>query len=97
MHVPKQEDPEGTAAAGAARTEPVPETSGVRSWMDELSAILDQAAVMAVEHGADPDQFMSAAHDACLRANPELREQIERTNMLVQMEALRRMGVLAQA
>jgi hypothetical protein len=97
MNAPKQEDPEGTAAAGAARTEPISETSEVRSWMDELNAILDQAAVMAVEHGADPDQFMSAAHDACLRANPELREQVERTNMLVQMEALRRMGVLAQA
>ena len=53
--------------------------------MDELGAILDQAAALAVEHGAEPDEFMSAAHDACLRANPELREQIERTNILEQV------------
>jgi hypothetical protein len=65
--------------------------------MEELGAILDQAAELAVEHGADPDQFMTAAHDALLRASPELREQIERTNMLMQMEAFRRLGVLAQA
>jgi hypothetical protein len=97
MNAPNKEDLEGTAAAGAARAAPVPETSGVTSWMDELGAILDRGAVMAAENGADPDQFMSAARDACLRANPELREQIERANMLAQMEALRRMGVLAQA
>jgi hypothetical protein len=96
MNAPKQ-DPEETAVAGAARTEPVPETSGVGNWMDELSAILDRAAVIAVEHGADPDHFMSAAHDACLRANPKLREQIERTSMLAEMEILRRLGILAQA
>ena len=83
--------------AGAARTEPVPETSEAKSWTDELSAILDRAAEMAVEHGADPDHFMSAAHLACLRANPALREQIERANMVMEMEALRRLGILAQA
>ena len=97
MRATKQEHPEGTAAAGAACTEPVPEMSWVRTWIEELNAIMDQAAVMAAEHGADPDQFMSAAHDACLRANPALREHIERKNMLVHMDALRRMGLLAQA
>jgi hypothetical protein len=91
MNATKQEDLEGTAAGTA-----LSETSRV-SWTDELSAILDQAAVMAVEHGIDPDQFMSAARDAFLRASPELREQIERTNMLMQMAALRRIGALAQA
>jgi hypothetical protein len=52
---------------------------------------------MATTHGVDPDLFLSAAHRACLRANPELQEQVERMNMLAQMEVYRRMGVLAQA
>jgi len=65
--------------------------------MDELSLIQDQAAALAVAHGADHDLFMSAAHDAYLRASPELREQIERANMVAQMAFLRSMGVLAVA
>jgi hypothetical protein len=83
----KQRDVQG--AGGAAR-HGAEEAEG-------LDAILDQAAAIAVEQGDDPDQFMTAARDAYLRANPALREHIERTNMLAQMEALRRMGVLAQA
>jgi len=84
-----QGDVKGNAAV-AALPDPVSET-------DELDAILDRAAMMSVEHGDDPDEFMSAARDAYLRANPELREHVERTNMLAQMEALRRLGILAQA
>ena len=84
-----QRDMNGNVAV-AALPEPVSEA-------DELDAILDRAAMMSVEHGDDPDEFMSAARDAYLRANPELREQVERTNMLAQMEALRRLGVLAEA
>ena len=84
-----QRDMNGNVAV-AAFPEPVSET-------DDLDAILDRAALMSVEHGDDPDEFMSAARDAYLRANPELREHVERTNMLAQMEALRRLGILAQA
>ena len=97
MHAPRKNDQEERAGANGTSSAPVPETSGVRDWMAELNAILDQAAMMATEHGADPDLFMSAAHNACLRANPELQEHVERMNMLAQMEAFRRMGVLAQA
>lgn len=80
----------------ARLTEAVPEAEA-RDWGEELTALLDRAATLAVAHAADRDRFMSAAHDALLRADPELQAQMERESMLAQMEVYRRMGVLAQA
>ena len=97
MPAPRKNDQEERAVVDGTSSDPGPETSRVRDWMAELDALLDQAAQMATAHGVEPDLFLSAAHRACLRANPELQEQVERMKMLAQMEVYRRMGVLAQA
>jgi hypothetical protein len=97
MPAPRKNDLEERAVVDGTSSAPLPETPRERDWRAELDDILDQAAQMATAHDVDPDLFLSAAQRACLRANPELQEQVERMNMLAQMEVYRRMGVLAQA
>ena len=94
MNLKQQEEQMMSNAEGA---DVAAETSGVRSWTEELTAILEQAAALAVGHGDDPDGFMAAARGAYLNASPALREHIERLDMLAQMATLRRLGVLAEA
>jgi hypothetical protein len=97
MNLSRPEDEEGGIVAGTVDAETAVETSGARTWVEELTVTLEQVAEMAVLHGANLDVFMTAARDAYLQASPELREYFERRRILEQMDLLRQHGLLAEA
>lgn len=98
MFAPKPRDEEDASLTGApAEKKIAEETSAAESWSAHYHGLLTQAAEMAVEHEIDPELFVTAARHAYYNASPQLREQIEQTQILAQMEALRRMGTLALA
>jgi hypothetical protein len=73
-----------------------PGTGAGSNDKDEAAAralmTVQRAAELSVAAGIDLDRFMSAACNAYLQYNPELREQIESMHFLAEMEKLRQSG-----
>jgi hypothetical protein len=67
------------------------------AWVAELEDLLARAAQLSVRHGMSSDELMSAAWNACLAANPGLRDELLDKELRAQLKRLRRQGLLGQA
>jgi hypothetical protein len=67
------------------------------AWVTELQELLTRAAKLSTKHGVSSDDFMSAAWNAVLDANPGLREELIDKELRQQLKRLRRQGLMPQA
>jgi hypothetical protein len=81
-----------------------PETAEVESvdgprtpWQAEVGKLLTKAAALCAEHGVDLDTFIKGAWSAYVESRPGMREQLEETQLLDQLEEIRQAGRMAQA
>jgi hypothetical protein len=65
--------------------------------MTELQKLLAQAASLSVQQGLATDDFMQAAWNAHLDANPGMRDELIDRELRAQLKKLRRQGLLPQA
>jgi hypothetical protein len=65
--------------------------------MTELQKLLARAAELSVQQGLATDDFMNAAWNAHLDANPGMREQLIDRELRQQLKKLRRSGLMPQA
>jgi predicted translin family RNA/ssDNA-binding protein len=63
----------------------------------DANMAMSRAAESAARLDIDLDGFMQAAFAAYLEANPAVRERVEATYLLEQLDDMRRRGVLASA
>ncbi|MGD0838373.1 MAG: hypothetical protein ABSB49_17180 [Polyangia bacterium] len=71
--------------------------SNRESLVVDANMTMLRAAESAARLNVDLDSFMQGAFAAYIQANPAARERIETTNLLAQLDDLRRRGVLATA
>lgn len=72
-------------------------TENPTSWVMELKELLTRAAKISTNNGVGSDEFMNAAWNAVLDANPALREQLIDKELKAQLKKLRRQGLMPQA
>jgi hypothetical protein len=92
MHAPEPTDhgPPVAKSHDAGATPPEPALNG----SEEL---LVRAAALAVERGSELEEFMRAAWNAFVDAQPGLRRQIEEMQLLAELERVRQGGRMALA
>ena len=81
-----------SAVMQPSRTEPVELAA-----LQEIAALLEQAAQLAAANGIEGEGFKRAAWNAYLDARPGLREQLEDRQLRAQLRKLRRRGLVASA
>jgi hypothetical protein len=67
------------------------------NWVTELQNLLTRAAELSTKHGVGSEEFMTAAWNAMLDANPGLRERIFDKELRTQLKRLRKQGLMPQA
>ncbi len=72
-------------------------TENPTTWVTELKNLLTRAAELSTKNGVASDDFMTAAWNAVLDANPGLREQLIDKELRTQLKKLRRQGLIGQA
>jgi len=65
--------------------------------MTELQKLLARAAELSVQQGLATDDFMNAAWNAHLDANPGMRQELIDRELRQQLKKLRRQGLMPQA
>ena len=65
--------------------------------MTELQKLLARAAELSAEQGLATDDFMTAAWNAHLDANPAMRDELIERELRAQLKRLRRQGMVPQA
>lgn len=68
-----------------------------RPWDIIVSGLLEQAAIMCVEHGVDVDSFMNGAWSAYVESRPGMRAQLEETQLREHLNELRKLGRVGAA
>ena len=84
-----------TTEPAEAVTEPIAPSG--RSWDITVSRLLEQAALMCVQHGVDVDSFMNGAWSAYVESRPGMRAQLEEAHLREHLDWLRRLGRVAAA
>jgi len=82
------------SAPGAA---PASDDAAARPWDIVVSRLLEQAAIMCVEHGVDVDSFMNGAWSAYVESRPGMRAQLEETQLREHLTELRKLGRVGAA
>ena len=72
-------------------------TENPTTWVTELKNLLTRAAELSTKNGVASDDFMNAAWNAVLDADPGLREQLIDKELKAQLKKLRRQGLIGQA
>ena len=92
-------EPRETVPAVPGVPEPVVEAtdSATRPWDITVSRLLEQAAIMCVEHGVDVDSFMNGAWSAYVESRPGMRAQLEEAQLREHLDGLRKLGRVASA
>jgi predicted translin family RNA/ssDNA-binding protein len=67
------------------------------SMFADANMAMSRAAESAARLDIGLDSFMQAAFAAYLEANPAVRERVEATHLMKQLDDMRRRGVLATA
>ena len=67
------------------------------TWVTELKDLLTRAASLSTKNGVATDDFMNAAWNAVLDANPGLREQLIDKELRSQLKKLRKQGLIGLA
>ena len=67
------------------------------AWVTELQNLLARAAALSSKHGIATEDFMSAAWNAVLDANPGLRQELIDKELRAQLKKLRRQGLIGLA
>lgn len=65
--------------------------------LQEIAALLEQAAQLAAANGVEGDAFKRAAWSAYLDARPGLRQQLEDRQLRAQLRKLRKRGLVGSA
>jgi hypothetical protein len=91
------QSPANTDLAPARTIGQAPKTSPVEAPPTELAGVLARAAALAVEQGADLDDFMRAAWSAFVDTRPGLREHLEAMRLSAELEELRQNGRIPMA
>lgn len=65
--------------------------------MTELQKLLARAAELSVQQGLATEDFMTAAWNAHLDANPGMRQELIDRELRAQLKKLRRQGLMPQA
>lgn len=65
--------------------------------MTELQKLLARAAELSVQQGLATEDFMTAAWNAHLDANPGMRDELIDRELRAQLKKLRRQGLMPQA
>ena len=74
-----------------------PMTETPTTWVTELKDLLTRAASLSTKNGVATDDFMNAAWNAVLDANPGLREQLMDKELRSQLKKLRKQGLIGLA
>jgi hypothetical protein len=72
-------------------------TDNPTTWVTELKDLLTRAASLSTKNGVATDDFMNAAWNAVLDANPGLREQLIDKELRSQLKKLRKQGLIGLA
>lgn len=72
-------------------------TDNPTTWVTELKDLLTRAASLSTKNGVATDDFMNAAWNAVLDANPGLREQLIDKELRSQLKKLRKQGMIGLA
>ncbi len=72
-------------------------TENPTHWVTELKELLTRAAKLSSENGVASDDFMNAAWNAVLDANPSLREELIDKELRSQLKKLRKQGLIGLA
>jgi hypothetical protein len=67
------------------------------TWVTELKDLLTRAASLSTKNGVATDDFMNAAWNAVLDANPGLREHLIDKELRSQLKKLRKQGLIGLA
>jgi len=95
---PAQDAPDTSNEPREAIAEAVAETADAgRPWDITVSRLLEQAAIMCVEHGVDVDSFMNGAWSAYVESRPGMRAQLEEAQLREHLDGLRKAGRVAAA
>jgi len=65
--------------------------------MTELQKLLARAAELSVQQGLATEDFMNAAWNAHLDANPGMRQELIDRELRAQLKRLRKQGLMPQA
>ena len=65
--------------------------------MSELQKLLARAAELSVQQGLATEDFMTAAWNAHLDANPGMRQELIDRELRAQLKRLRKQGLMPQA
>jgi hypothetical protein len=65
--------------------------------LQEIAALLEQAAQLAAANGVEGDAFKHAAWSAYLDARPGLRQELEDRQLRAQLRKLRKRGLVGLA
>lgn len=65
--------------------------------MSNINELLQRAAEAAASEGVSSDEFVNAAWQAYLAANPGMREELEEKALRSQLKKLRKAGLIATA
>ena len=72
-------------------------TENPTHWVAELKGLLTRAAELSQKNGVGSEEFMNAAWNAVLEANPTLREELIDKELKSQLKKLRKQGLIGQA
>ena len=72
-------------------------TDNPTTWVTELKELLTRAAELSTKNGVASNEFLNAAWNAVLDADPSLREQLIDKELKAQLKKLRRQGLIGLA